>query len=64
MWADISAARLAEVVESGRFEDRKHRMRGHGWPMGFATIGREGGRAGGWRGARAGLLKSRSHVIG
>lgn len=64
MWADIPAARLPKVVESRRFEYRKHRMRGQGWTVVFATVGREGGRACGWRGARAGLLESGSHVRG
>lgn len=41
MWADVSATRLAEVVESGRFEYRKHRMRSQGWTVMFATVGRE-----------------------
>lgn len=65
MGADVSAARLAEVVERRGFEDKRHGMGGQGRTMGFASIGREGGRAGGRRGARAGLLESgSSHVMG
>ena len=62
MWADVSTAGLAKVVESGRFEYGKHRMRSQGWPVVFATVSREGRRACGWRRARAGLLESGSHV--
>ncbi len=64
MWADISAARLTEVVEGGRFEYGKHGMRGQGWTVMFASVGGEGWGARGRRGARAGLLESSSHVVG
>lgn len=65
MRADVSAARLAEVMERWGFEDKRHGVGGQGWTVGFATIGGEGGRAGGRRGARAGLLESTgSHVMG
>ena len=63
MWANISATGLAKVVESGRFKHRKHRMRGQRGTVVFATVGREGRRACGWRRARAGLLQSGSHVM-
>ena len=60
MGTDVTATRLPKVVESGRFEYRKHRMRSQGWTVMFATVGREGRRACGWRRARARLLKSGS----
>ena len=64
MWTDVSAARLAEVVEGGGFEYGKHWMRCQGLTVRLATIGRKGRGARGWRGARARLLKPGLYVVG
>ena len=64
MWADISAAGLAEVVESRGFKYRKHRMRSQGWTVMFATVCRKGRGACGWGGARARLLEPSPHMVG
>ena len=64
MWTDVSAARLAEVVESGGFKYREHWMRCQGLTVRLATIGRKRRGARRWRGARARLLKPGLHVVG
>ena len=66
MWTDVSAARLAEVVESGGFEYRKHWMRSQGLTVMLANaiVCRKGRGARGRRGARARLLEPGLHVVG
>ena len=64
MWTDVAAARLAEVVESGGFEYRKHWVRSQRLTVRLATICRKGRGARGWRGARARLLEPGLHVVG
>ena len=64
MWASASAHRLPEVMVSGWFKDGKSRMRCKRLSMVVATPAEsgKGWRTNGGRGARAGLLKTRSEM--